>query len=594
MTTSRQKQITEGHAAPAHLRSRAYVLLVFAACLAIAWLTYGTFQRAALLDTQERGASALERHAQDLLASVERFEHLPYLLGAEQVLATALQAPEDPRLLDAANSYLAFAQQRTDVFAIYLMDTTGQTLAASNWNTPLSFVGKNYRFRPYFQDALAGSTGRFYGIGVTTGEPGFFIAAPVRAGQDVIGVVAVKIDLNAYEDKWRAEGLKLAVTDNTGVLFMSAEPSWRYRSLYPLDDGQLARLRDIRQYGDNALLPLVEHNGPAPSRHLEALRVAGVPTLMQGRNLDFLGWKLLLFSDPGPARTRGALAAGISVLALALIVMVAALGWTQRRRRLEQEASRQEKVRMVAELENRIATRTAELTAANDAAVQTGKLALLGQMAAGISHELSQPLTALRTMADNAVTFLDRQDTPNAQRNLRLIGELCSRMGSIVGELKSFARKEPVRLQAVSLQQVMRSTLMLLEPLRQATECDIRSDGNDAMVLCDPIRLEQVLANLLRNGMEAMEPQDTRLLEVHVSRGEDMVTVSVRDHGPGLSDDVLHHLFEPFFTTKPTGKGLGLGLALSLAIVREMGGSIQARNGSPGAVFDITLQLATP
>ena len=594
MPTSRHTPITDGPAVPSHLRPRVYVLLVMVACVAIAWLTFGVFQRAALQDTQGRGSSALERHAQDLLASVERFEHLPYLLGAEQVLVAALQAPSTPHLLDAANSYLAFAQQRTDVFAIYLMDTTGQTLVASNWDTPLSFVGKNYRFRPYFQEALAGGTGRFYGIGVTTGEPGFFIAAPVRAGQDVIGVVAVKIDLNAYEAKWRAEGLRLAVTDDSGVLFMSAEPTWRYRSLYPLDEDQLARLRTTRQYGDNTLLPLVEHPGPAPSRQLTSLHVANAPTLVQGRDLNLLGWKLLLFSDPGPARTRGALAAGISVLAFALVVVLTALGWTQRRRKLEREASRQEKLHIVAELENRIAARTAELTAANGAAVQTGKLALLGQMAAGISHELSQPLAALRTMADNAGTFLDRQDTTNAQRNLRLIGELCSRMGNIVGELKSFARKEPARLQAASLQQVMRSTLMLLEPLRQTARCDIRTDGADAWVLCDPIRLEQVLANLLRNGIEAMESQDHRLLEVHVTQSTDRVTVSVRDHGPGLTDEVLQHLFEPFFTTKPTGKGLGLGLALSQAIVREMNGSIQARNASPGAIFDITLQVVKP
>jgi two-component system C4-dicarboxylate transport sensor histidine kinase DctB len=560
--------------------------------LLVAWLAYSATLRLALADTETRGTATLQRHAQDLLASVERFEHLPYLVGEELVLKQLLSTPNDAQALAAANHYLAFAQQRTDVFAIYLMDTAGQTLAASNWNTPLSFVGNNYRFRPYFHDALGGQTGRFYGIGVTTGEPGFFIAAPLRKGSKVVGVVAVKIDLNAFEDKWRAEGLRLAVTDDLGVLFLSAEAGWRYHSLYPLDEPQQTRLRETRQYGRELPTPLLEQVAQPPSWPLQAMRIGKDNVYAQGMDLGRQGWRLLLFSDPAPARARAWQAAGVAVLSLSLLVVLLALRWTHRRRLAEQEASRREKARMVTELENRIAVRTAELTAANDTAVQTGKLALLGQMAAGISHELSQPLTALRTVADNAKTFLDRQDTDNAQRNLQLIGDLCTRMGSIVTELKAFARKEPARLQPVSIQQVLRGTLMLIEPLRQSCDCRITCDPTDALVLGDPIRLEQVMVNLLRNGIEAMDQQPTREITINIKADAGCVTVSVRDHGPGLSEEVLAHLFEPFFTTKPTGKGLGLGLSLSLAIVREMGGTIQASNAAPGARFDITLPQA--
>src|SRR5690606_10102380 len=170
------------------------------------------------------------------------------------------------------------------------------------------------------------------------------------------------------------------------------------------------------------------------------------------------GWQLLLFSDPAKPRARGLLAAELVGMGLTLLLLLTALVWQYRRRMAERQASMRERAQVVAELEQRIATRTAELTAANDAAVQTGKLALLGQMAAGISHEISQPLTALRTLADNASKFLERQDAGNAGNNLRLIGELCTRMGSIVGELKAFARKEPARLQPVSLKHVIGSS----------------------------------------------------------------------------------------------------------------------------------------
>lgn len=556
------------------------------------WLTYAGFHRSALRETERLGQAQMQLQARDLLGSVEKFEHLPYLVGAEQALAQVLRAPHDPARLAEANRYLHFAQQRTGVAAIYLMDTGGNTLAASNWDTPASFVGRNYRFRPYFRQALEGRTGLFYGVGVTTGEPGVFIAAPLLDRDRIQGVVAVKVDLTSFEDRWREAGLPLALADEAGVMFLAAQRDWRYRSLYPLSEPVLRKLRETRQYGDIAtqsLSPQVRDAADAMTR----LRVAdGRSYLVQGRPLDRFGWHMLLFADPAQPRRQAALAAGLVGLSLALVLLALAFAWQYRRRMSERRAMARERARAIAELERRIAERTAELTAANDVAVQTGKLALLGQMAAGISHELSQPLAALRTLADNAAVFLHRQDPDNASSNLQLIGGLCDRMGNIVGELKAFARKEPARLQPVPLGQVIAGALMLIEPLRQASHTRITTEATDLAILGDGMRLEQVLVNLLRNGMDAMEGQSERLIELRVASEGDAVTLSVRDHGPGLSEDARAHLFEPFFTTKPSGKGLGLGLALSQAIVREMGGQITAHPAEPGARFDLTLRRA--
>lgn len=570
------------------------LVLIVALLTLVVWPAYTWFHQAALRDSEAQGNAAIQRLASDLLVSVEKFEHLPYLVGAEQMLTQALQSPDDGERIAQANHYLLFAKKRTDVAAVYLMDTRGHTLAASNSDQPSSFVGRNYRFRPYFQDALNGGTGRFYAVGATTGEPGFFIAAPIWSASQVIGVVAVKIDLNAFEDKWRAEGLQLALSDDKGVLFLTTVPAWRYRSLFPLTGAAVSQLRETLQYGDLSPATLIEREGTAPGPKVQAMRVGGEPYLVQGRPLNRFGWQLLLFSDPAVPRARGLLAAELVGMGLALLLLLTALVWQYRRRMAERQTSMRERAQVVAELEQRIATRTAELTAANDAAVQTGKLALLGQMAAGISHEISQPLTALRTLADNAGKFLERQDSGNAGNNLRLIGELCTRMGSIVGELKAFARKEPARLQPVSLRHVIGSSLMLIEPVRHATGTRIFSDDTDLQVMGDPIRLEQVLVNLLRNGIDAMEAQGERQIEIRVQSTPDgQVCVSVQDHGPGLSPEVQQHLFEPFFTTKPSGKGLGLGLALSKAIVREMGGHIDAANTGPGARFNLILQPAS-
>lgn len=560
--------------------------------LAAVWLAYGVAHQRALDEMQTEGTAQIEYHTRELLSAVERFKNLPALLGADASLLALLQEPGNPAHLNAANQYLNFAQSRTDVSHAYLIDAQGRTRAASNWQQPDSFVGFNYGFRPYFQDAMAGKTGVFYAIGVTTGKPGAFIAAPIRAGDRVVGVVAVKINLTEIEDSWVRSSTPLALTDRFGVLFLSARPQWRYRSLDALSADALGELQRTRQYGDIAQNPLRSQAGPMPARQGETLLADRQTFLVQGRPIDSLGWHLLLFSDPERAVSQASLVAALAGLATALTLAGAGLGWQYRRRRSDRLAARHELAQVVAALEQRIATRTAELTAANDTAVQTGKLALLGQMAAGISHEISQPLAALRTMADNASVFLNRDDTPSARKNLAHIGDLCTRMGSIVGELKAFARKEPAHLQAVSLSRVISSALMLVEPHRHAAKAHIKTISPPHWVMGDSIRLEQVLVNLIRNGIDAMEDQSERQLDIHLMATATEVTLSIRDQGPGLSLLAQAHLFEPFFTTKPSGKGLGLGLALSQAIVKEMGATLTACNVEPGARFDLTLRRA--
>ena len=573
------------------------VLLVAALWLAAVWWTYHWFHKAALQTASQQASATLQLQVRDLLGSVEKFEHLPYLVGAERTLTALLQAPEDSALIDQANRYLTFAQQRSDVAAIYLIDPLGQTLAASNWAGSGSFVGKNYRFRPYFQAAIQGETGFFYGVGVTTGEPGAFIAAPVHVEQRIVGVVAIKIDLTAFESKWREAGQQIAIADTLGVIFLTTEPAWRYRSLRQLSPSALQQLQNTRQYGDIEPRPLTraETARPGPGAPRLALE-NGQSVLVQMQTMGELGWQMLHFSDPAIPRRQALQAAEITGLSLALIVLGSVLIWQHRRRQRERRESQRQLAQIVSELDQRIAERTAELTAANDVAVQTGKLAVLGQMAASISHEISQPLAALQTLAGNASAFLARNDTPHAQGNLQLIEALCTRMGHIIGELKAFARKEPGRLGAVSLQQVMTGSLMLIEPLRKATNTRITVPETDHSVWGDTIRLEQVMVNLLRNAIDAMESQqpEKRRIDIGFATGEDHVIVTVRDHGPGLSQAVLEHLFEPFFTTKPSGKGLGLGLSLSHAIVLEMGGTIRAENAEPGARFELTLQRTPP
>lgn len=575
------------------------------ACLLVGWLVYRAFLAVYLDGERHLAAQRLDTLALSLDATLSRHESLPGLMALDKSLASLLAKPGDAALAAAANAYLESAQQGAAVAATYLIDAGGVTLAASNWRLPRSFIGQNYGFRPYFRDAMKGGIGRFYGIGATTGEPGYFLAAPVREGGRILGVMAVKLGLGAMEQALAGSGDPLLLADRHGVVFLASVPAWRYRTLTPLDDATRARLADARQYEGVSLSPLADIPLRVDMDGLRRFSIAGEPPrerLVLARSVGGLGWRLVHFVDPADAN-RGARGAGLAAGFALAFALGAAAHFHHRARR------REEMRRIYAELEGRIAERTADLTEqiatlertkailreTRDAAVQAGKLAALGQMSAGISHELNQPLAALQTLADNAGALLSRGRLQEAAENLQLISELVDRTGRIVRQLKTFARQEAPTPQPVSVATAIDHALMMVEPRRRemAARIAIRPFDRSLCLVAEAGRLEQVLVNLLRNGLDAMAGQDEPLLEVDARTDGDRVLVEVRDHGPGLAEEVRSHLFEPFYTTKPAGEGLGLGLAISLTIVESYGGTLSVHNAPEGgAIFVLRLPAA--
>ncbi|NDP60628.1 MAG: GHKL domain-containing protein, partial [Oxalobacteraceae bacterium] len=235
------------------------------------------------------------------------------------------------------------------------------------------------------------------------------------------------------------------------------------------------------------------------------------------------------------------------------------------------------------------------LRTTQDELVQAGKLAMLGQMAAGVTHELNQPLAAIRAFADNAVTFLERGQPAQASANLAHISAASARMGVIIGQLKGFARKSHGSVALVELTPSVHASALLLQAefdrLGVVLQLDI---AGPLQITGDAVRLEQVLINLLRNALDAVEEAPQRHVALSVAREGDHALICVRDSGPGIPDDVAAQLFAPFFTTKPSGKGLGLGLAISSSIVQAMRGQLSAHNlPGGGAEFQLRLPLFT-
>lgn len=627
---------TDGHAdhlaSPARGRGwrLAVALAMAACCVAAGWGAYAIALQRYVATRAEEAGQRTTFYAQNLRSTLARYESLPRLAALEHVLHVALQAqhqPSDAVMRRAANAYLKEVQAATDLSAAYLLDTTGLTLAASNWDLPSSFVGRNYAFRPYFAEAMREGLGRFYGVGNTTGETGYFLAAPVREAGKPIGAVVVKINLDAFEATLSRSGDTVLLVDRHGVIFLSSVPEWKYRTLGTLNAEQRAALDATRQYAPHALMPLdtegasVPFSADDPPQTVRVALPGKSPSALrvQYRPVDLLGWQVAVLIDPRDEQ-RTALVAGASAafaMALAFAVLVALR--LRARRREEQRHARAALREVQRDLEARIAQRTAELTSANtalankvealdaaqrilretrDAAVQAGKLAVLGQMAAGITHELNQPLTALTTLSDNANQLAERGRIDEVRGNLTHISQLAERMGRIVSHIKAFSRKGDAARAKVSVDEAIRQALMLVETRRRQAGVSIVAApvSADLAVWANTVRLEQVLVNLIRNAIDATaegpQPGDATV-HVSVAAAENWVRITVRDFGAGIPADVLPRLFEPFFTTKDDGQGLGLGLAISLAIVEDFGGRLEGRNaddGAGGAEFVIELE----
>ena len=332
--------------------------------------------------------------------------------------------------------------------------------------------------------------------------------------------------------------------------------------------------------------------------------------------LTELGWRLQIFSDLRPVRAQAfghaALASVATGFVLLLLLVVA-----QRRRIIGQKLVAKTLLEQAnAQLESKVARRTKALTdtnarlrkevterlqaeqtlrAAQDELVQAAKLAVLGQLAAGITHELAQPLGAMRTLSGNAIEFMKRGNLPTVEQNLGIIARLADQMGRIITPLKTFARKSPAIPAPADLAHAVGAALFLLD--QRLAKADItvinRCEAGRDIAWCDQNRLEQVLINLIRNAADAMADAPHRELLIEAGPGEaGNIELSIADSGSGLPEN--GQLFEPFFTTKPAGEGLGLGLAISRDIVREFGGDLRAENRPAGGARFILQLPAAP
>ncbi|CRQ14438.1 C4-dicarboxylate transport sensor protein DctB [Pseudomonas aeruginosa] len=549
----------------------------------------------------EQNRQTLDLYVANLLGTLRRYEELPQILGGLPVLRQALQQPGDPLLQKIANEALADIRRRTGADVIYLLQPDGTTQVASNWAQADSFVHRNFAFRPYYREAMQGRLARFFGLGTTSIKRGYYFASAVKEGSRIIGVLVVKVDLEHIERLWGNSPEQLLVIDNYGVVILSSREDWRFHASRPLSAAE----RDE-----------IHANIPYPVQDPKPLRLQQSAWLSQSRTLPETGWTVSIYAPrtliERPVRSV-LLIGGATLLALLLLLTLLTLSRRHYLDRiaLEAEAKRQ--------LEERVLERTRELENANaqlqqevhereqaqrelmraqDEVVQAGKLTALGTMSASISHELNQPLAAIRSYADNARVLLDHQRTEDARGNLEQISDLTTRMASIIAHLKAYARGARRAPENVQLQPAIEDALSMVASRRRAMNVELLRDVPDVplWVQAGETRLRQILGNLLTNALDALaEKAPPRRLWVIASQDQHGVTLTLRDNGPGFSEDALAHAHEPFFTTKTTAKGLGLGLAICDNLLRALGGRLEMGNHlEGGAVVRLHLLPGVP
>jgi two-component system C4-dicarboxylate transport sensor histidine kinase DctB len=590
------------------LRSRYLPLvLLFAMCLAGTALLV----RAVAVDY---GARDVSRTAQERLrlisatlsTSIERFRYLPDVVARSREIEDLFRERGMSEKRLAANRLLERISNASGALALFVTDQAGLTIAASNFDSPGSFVGQNYSYRPYFQDAIAKGFGNYYAVGATTGQPGYFLATPITLDGAVIGVAIVKIDLLPVEQQWRDAGETVAMNDSQGVIFLSSEPQWRYTAIGPVSSGQLKQLTDERRYGEATIgaagimlsyegsYEKAQLNGPGEHKRLRATASFGSD-----------GWVLNYFADLGSVERLANTLALAAVLAL-MLAFAGLMIFLQRRKaqavarramevleaRVDERTSELRKMndRLATEIcERQVAERQLDVTRTN--LTQAEKLAAIGQSFAGLAHEINQPLAALQTYIASTRLLVERGKLDVAKGNFDTMGDIVGRVSDLTNQLKRLARREGEDFGELDLGQQVRRTLTLLK-FRFAdlgiAAVDRLKDG--VVIHGSGTQLDQVVLNLLNNAIDAVRHVEDPQIEVAMELGEGVCTLTISDNGCGIDLEEQTRLFEPFHTTKAAGEGLGLGLATANRIVNDHHGRLSYFSSAlGGAGFRIDL-----
>ncbi|MFA9232302.1 MAG: ATP-binding protein [Microgenomates group bacterium] len=555
----------------------AFVLLLLLAMTVVLITNRGLSERFTET-TRNRAELRLALYSGNMISELQRTSVVPLLLSDDPAIRDALILGQ----FTDTTLRLIEVQQEIGVASIMLLAEDGRTVGATNRNV----LGTIHRDQAYFIDAQRTRDTVFSAAMRDGGGYDFTYSRVVHADGRPLGVIVVGVDLMKHERAWAGLQDAVLVTNSQGKVILATEPTWRGRNL----DEALASA-DSPSALSRALKGAADWAQDPPDAY-----VAGEAVLRTEARVPFQGWKMLTFTayDSVRERVNGVIALeimGFAILAALTFYFLSRKAWSQsmsfQRESAELRLLNARLSREIAEREKVQKT----LAVAEQTLAQSSKLAALGEMSAAVSHELNQPLAAMKTYLAGARLLLQRKRPDEALSSFQRIDDLIERMGAITRQLKSYARKGGEAFEPVDLRSCLSSALSMMEPQLKVRFVKISRvlPRQAVMVMADRLRLEQVIINLLRNALDATKDVKNPQIELLLTAGE-MATLLVRDNGSGIGD--ISSIFEPFYTTKKAGEGVGLGLAISSGIVNDLGGRLTARNSDEGgAVFEVALPI---
>jgi two-component system C4-dicarboxylate transport sensor histidine kinase DctB len=555
----------------------AFVILLVAAVTTV-WVTNQLLTRRITESTKNRAELRLALYRGNLLSELRRNAIVPQLLARDPTLIAALDSDNFSRSTQRLISFV----DEIGAESLMLLDAGGRTVAATDRNR----LGSLHRSEPYYIDAIRSNTTVFSVIERESGGYRFTYSRRLESGPTVLGVIMVEVDLLKFERAWAGISDAVLVTNSEGTIILATESRWRGRT----EEDALARQtpqsavrRAIQATSDWTTLP--------PDTYLQGQAVMRLES-----RISFRGWRMTSFTTYASVRERvnGVLALEIMGFAIFLALAFYLLSRKSAVRMALFQRESAELRALNARLQQEIAERERvqeTLAVAEQTLAQSSKLAALGEMSAAVSHELNQPLAAMKTYLAGSRLLLSRNRPEEAMSSFGRIDDLIERMGGITRQLKSYARKGSETFSPVDMGAALNSSLSMMEPQLKLRQVEINRVLPESPVLVegDQMRIEQVIVNLLRNALDATKLVKNPRVDIILAAGE-IASLTVRDNGPGIED--LDALFEPFYTTKQPGDGVGLGLAISSGIVNDLGGRLMARNGqNGGAVFEIQLPM---
>jgi two-component system, NtrC family, C4-dicarboxylate transport sensor histidine kinase DctB len=550
-----------------------FVAVSFAALLALFAALYGAdrFSEARALNVErERLAGLVRLTATSYERQLDKFRLVAITLADDPDVRRLIERP-DGAAATTLNDRLSNLTAALDASVIYLLGEDGNTIAASNARQPDSFLGQSYTFRAYFKRALAEGAWEQYALGTRSKIPGYYIARRVVTSSGRRGVLVIKVRFDRLESEWASSLGTAFVADSRGIISVTSRPEWRFQTVTALSTE--AR-RQVSQSGDFGTAPITQVPlfaedavvRPGENYRSRARYAAAIDPIQNG-------WRVYVLEATEDSVAIERTANRLKVL-LAFGLIGALIAYSIVRRRAIVAAEQRDAALRIDALKERL--------------VQANKLSTLGQIAAGVGHEVNQPLTAIALRIQNALKQIKMGRLPDAKKSLEEMGGLVERAGAITGELRTFSRRSARQPGAVKLSAVLSGVRLLLNDRIERTQTTLRIEGAEVSVFGEPIRLEQVFVNLLQNAIDATK--EGGRIDIATKADTEWVTVTVADNGPGIAPEQREKLFQPFATSKAAG--VGLGLVISHDIIAEFGGVLTHVPTATGTTFQIRLKAA--